>query len=442
MIDLSRYQTAVARTAPMRLNGRVAQVVGLIVESIGPPARIGEVCFVHTSRHRPPLPAEVVGFRGNRVLLMPLATTAHIAHGAEVVSTGRPFTIRASRALLGRILDALGRPIDGGGIIASGQEVPVDQAPPPPLQRQRIAEPLPLGIRAIDAFLTCGKGQRLGIFSGSGVGKSSLLGMIARHSTADVNVIGLIGERGREVGDFVRSNLPPETLARSVLVVSTSDQPPILRLKAAFTTTTIAEYFRALGLHVLLTIDSLTRIAWAQREIGLAVGEPPTTRGYTPSVFSTLPRLLERSGPGPEGTITALYTVLVEGDDLNEPVADTTRGILDGHIVLSRALAEQAHFPAVDVLASISRLMPHITSDAHRRGAHALRRVLATYRASEDLINIGAYSPGTNADIDRATALIQPIRSFLIQGVDERAEWKDTLSRLEDLARRAEPAAT
>ena len=436
-LDLSRYREALKRSDVVRLNGRVTQVVGVIVESAGPASRVGEICHLHTGRQRPPIPAEAVGFRGNKVLLMPLSGLADIAHGNEVVATGRPLTVRASRSLLGRVLDGLGRPLDGGGVVVASQELSVHQRPPHPLRRQRILEPLPLGVRALDAFLTCGKGQRVGIFSGSGVGKSTLLGMIARNSTADVNVIGLIGERGREVREFIEGNLGEEGRQRSVVVVATSDQPAIQRLKAAFVATAIAEYFRDQGLHVLLTMDSVTRIAWAQREIGLAIGEPPTTRGYTPSVFAVLPQLLERAGAGEKGTITGLYTILVEGDDLNEPVADTVRGILDGHIVLTRALAEQAHFPAVDILASVSRLMPEITSPAQRHAAACVRRMLSTYRSAEDLINIGAYSDGANPAIDRAKSMIDEIRDFLVQGAHERSDWEHTIEALENLGRRA-----
>jgi flagellum-specific ATP synthase len=436
-LDLSRYQQAVRRTDALRLNGRVSQVVGVIVESVGPASRVGEICHIHTGRNRPPLPAEVVGFRGNRVLLMPLSGMGDIAHGNEVIATGRPLSVRADRSLLGRVLDGLGRPMDGGPVIVGGADLCVQQSPPHPLRRQRIRGVLPLGVRAIDAFLTCGKGQRMGIFSGSGVGKSTLLAMMARNSTADVNVIGLVGERGREVREFMEGNLGEEGMRRSVVIVATSDQPAIQRLKAAFVATAVAEHFRDQGLDVLLTMDSVTRLAWAQREIGLAIGEPPTTRGYTPSVFAMLPQLLERSGAGEKGTITGLYTVLVEGDDLNEPVADTVRGILDGHIVLSRALAERNHYPAIDILASISRLMPQITSPEHRHAAGLLRRLTATYRSAEDLIRIGAYAEGANPEIDRAKAMMGPIEEFLIQSAEERCDWTHTLARLRELAESA-----
>jgi flagellum-specific ATP synthase len=435
-MDLSRYHEAVRRTDTMRLNGRVCQVVGVLIESLGPASRMGEVCHIHTGRNAPPIPAEVVGFRGNRVLLMPLSGIGDVAHGNEVVATGKPLALRVDGSLLGRVLDGLGRPLDGGGAIG-GTEISVHQAPPHPLRRQRILAPLPLGVRAIDAFMTCGKGQRVGIFAGSGVGKSTLLGMIARNSTADVNVIGLIGERGREVREFLEGSLGEEGRKRSVVVVATSDQPAIQRLKAAFVATAIAEYFREQGLDVLLTMDSVTRIAWAQREIGLAVGEPPTTRGYTPSVFAVLPQLLERAGAGEQGTITGLYTVLVEGDDFNEPVADTVRGILDGHLVLTRQLAERSHYPSLDVLASVSRLMPQVSSKEHRSAVGDLRRLMSTYRSAEDLINIGAYTDGSNPEIDRAKAVIGDIRSYLIQNSDENAAWKDTVPRLLALAEKA-----
>jgi len=435
-VDLARYRETINRTDALRLNGRVSQVVGVIVESVGPASRIGEICHIHTGRQRPPIPAEVVGFRGNRVLLMPLSGMGDIAHGNEVVAGGRSLSIRVDDGLLGRVLDGLGRPLDGRSLLLGGPDLSVVQSPPHPLRRQRVREPLPLGVRAIDAFLTCGKGQRIGIFSGSGVGKSTLLGMIARNSTADVNVIGLIGERGREVRDFIEGCLGEDGMKRSVVVVATSDRPAIQRLKAAFVATAVAEHFRDQGLHVLLTMDSVTRIAWAQREIGLAIGEPPTTRGYTPSVFAVLPQLLERSGAGETGSITGLYTILVEGDDLNEPVADTVRGILDGHIVLTRDLAERAHFPAINILGSVSRLMPHTTPDDHRTAADSIRRLAATYRSAEDLINIGAYTDGTNPDIDRAKAMIDDIRSFLVQSADEHCHWNDTIARLHALAAR------
>ncbi|NIM06544.1 MAG: flagellar protein export ATPase FliI [Armatimonadetes bacterium] len=431
--DLSKYRWLVSRTDSLRLNGNVCQVVGVVVESVGPGSRIGEVCKIEVGRNKAPIPAEVVGFRDNRVLLMPLGDMGDIAHGNEVVATGHCLTVSVGQELLGRVLDGLGRPIDGKGSIIGEEEYPVYQSPPHPLERKRITEPLTFGVRAIDGLLTCGRGQRMGIFSGSGVGKSTLLGMIARNSEADVNVIALIGERGREVREFIEGNLGEEGMKRSVVVVATSDQPSLQRLKGALVATTIAEYFRDQGCNVMFMMDSITRFAWAQREIGLAIGEPPTARGYTPSVFAILPRLLERTGSGKRGTITGLYTILVEGDDMNEPVADTVRGILDGHIVLSRELASKAHYPAIDVLHSVSRLMPDITKSEHQKAAQRMRKILSVYAEAEDLINIGAYSPGSNRDIDEACSLIDEARAFLIQTPDEVGRWGDVISRLCEL---------
>ena len=428
-LDLSALCQVVRQTNSVRLNGSVTQVVGMVVESLGPRTRIGEVCQVHASRHQT-MPAEVVGFRDKRVLLMPLGTMGAISHGNEVTATGGPLTVRVGPNLLGRVVDGLGRPLDGKGPLTGAVECPVYQSPPHPLKRQRITEPLRFGARAIDGLLTCGKGQRIGIFAGSGVGKSTLLAMIARNSSADVNVIGLIGERGREVRDFIERDLGEEGMRRSVVVVATSDQPPIVRLKGALTATTIAEYFRDQGQDVMLTMDSVTRLAWAQREVGLAIGEPPTTRGYTPSVFAMLPQLLERAGAGTRGTITGLYTVLVEGDDMNEPIADTVRGILDGHIVLSRELAAQGQYPAVDPLQSVSRLMPDLASPEHQEAAVRFRDLLGTYRAAEDLINVGAYVEGSNPKIDEARARIEGMRAFLRQEPNEPAPWEATIAHL------------
>jgi flagellum-specific ATP synthase len=427
---LDRYIGIVNRLDTIKSNGKVVQVVGVVVEANGPQASIGELCHIITGRTRRPVPAEVVGFRGNRVLLMPLGAIESIAHGNDVIATGEPHRVQVGTNLLGRILDGLGHPIDDKGPIFPEDAYPVSQAPPHPLRRQPIREPLCFGVRAIDGLLTCGKGQRVGIFAGSGVGKSTLLGMIARSSNADVNVIALIGERGREVREFIEKRLGEEGMARSVVIVATSDQPAILRLQGALVATTIAEYFRDQGLDVMLMMDSVTRFAWAQREIGLAIGEPPTTRGYTPSIFALLPKLLERSGASERGTITGLYTVLVEGDDMNEPVADTVRGILDGHIVLSRRLADVGHFPAIDSLASVSRLMNDLVDADHRRAAIRLREVLATYRQAEDLISIGAYAAGSNPKIDEAIALIDTATDFLRQPSDSSAAWSETLARL------------
>ena len=430
---LERYRQVVSRLNTMKPNGKVSQVVGVVLESRGPAARLGEVCEIHVSRGAPPIPAEIVGFRENHVLLMPLGDMEGIALGSDVIARGASMKVRVGQGLLGRVLDGLGRPIDGLGPVETEDELLVSRTPPSALKRQRIKESLAFGVKAIDGPLTCGRGQRIGIFAGSGVGKSILLGMIARNTEADVNVIGLIGERGREVRDFIEKDLGPEGLAKSVVVVATSDQNALVRLKGAMVATTIAEYFRDQGKDVMLMMDSVTRVAWAQREIGLAVGEPPTTRGYTPSVFALLPKLLERSGTAASGSITALYTVLVEGDDMNEPVADSVRSTLDGHIVLSRDLAHGNHYPAIDVLASVSRLMPDIVPDDHLEAAGRLRDLLATYRSAEDLINIGAYADGSNAKIDYAKAHIEEANGFLRQGIDEAAPFGETISRLKDL---------
>jgi flagellum-specific ATP synthase len=400
------------------------------VESHGPAARIGEICEIHHSRNAKPLLAEVVGFREDRALLMPFGDLSEVGLGNEVVATGSPLRVKVGQALLGRVLDGLGRPLDGKGPIDFEAEVSVTAAPPHPLNRRRINQPLSVGVRAIDGLLTMGSGQRVGIFAGSGVGKSTLLGMIARNTSADVNVIALIGERGREVRDFLEKDLGEEGLRRSVVVVATSDQVAVARLRGAQVGSSIAEYFRDCGMNVMLMMDSVTRVAWAQREIGLAAGEPPTTRGYTPSVFAVLPSLLERAGTSKVGSITGLYTVLVEGDDMNEPVADTVRGILDGHIVLSRALAAQNHYPAIDVLSSVSRLMPEVSTKEHRSAAGTMRDVLATYKSAEDLINIGAYAEGSNPKIDFAKAKIDAANGFLKQAVDDPAPFETTVSSL------------
>ena len=429
-LKLHKYEGIVGRLNTMKLNGKVSQVVGVVVESKGPAAHLGEVCEIRYRRNAPPILAEVVGFRENVVLLMPLGDMDEIAPGSDVIATGSSLRVKVGPGLLGRVLDGLGRPIDGLGPIEAEDEVLVSRTPPHPLQRRRITEPLTLGVRAIDGLLTCGKGQRVGIFAGSGVGKSTLLGMIARNTEADVNVIALIGERGREVRDFLEKDLGPEGLARSVIIVATSDQAAVVRLKGAMVATSIAEYFRDQGNDVMLMMDSVTRTAWAQREIGLAVGEPPTTRGYTPSVFAMLPRLLERSGTDVSGSITGLYTVLVDGDDMNEPVADSVRSILDGHIVLSRELAHRNHYPAIDILQSISRLMTEITSPEQKAAAGQLRDTLATYKSAEDLINIGAYVDGSNPKIDRAKVYIDSVNGFLKQRVTDEAPFAETVDSI------------
>ncbi len=410
--------------------GRVSRVTGLVVESVGPAAVVGEVCRIHPQDGGPPVDAEVVGFRDNKMLLMCLDEIDGIGPGCRVVATGRPLVVPVGRQLLGRVLDGLGRPADGRGPIPTRERRPVVASSPPPLHRRRITEPLPTGVRAIDAFLTVGRGQRVGIFSGSGVGKSVLVGQVARFSEADVNVVGLIGERGREVREFLEKNLGEEGLAKSVVVVATSDDLALRRIKGAFVATAIAEYFRDQGLDVMLFLDSLTRFAYAQRELGLSIGEPPATRGYTPSVFAALPRLMERAGNAQRGSITAFYTVLVEGDDLDEPVSDAARAILDGHIVLNRELTTRGHYPAVDILQSLSRVMPDVVAAEHYRAAMAVRRLYSAYRGSEDLIRLGAYERGTSAELDLAISKIEAIEAFLRQGATERAAFGETLKRL------------
>jgi flagellum-specific ATP synthase len=402
-----------------RRTGRVVDLIGLIVEATGLEAEVGEVCTIETGRGRNSVPAEVVGFRAGRTLLMALGEAVGIGPGARVTASGQPLKVDVSDALLGRALDGLGRPLDGKGPIPNTQWRPAEAAPPDPLSRPRIEDRVSLGVRALDAMVPCGRGQRLGIFAGSGVGKSSLLGMIARSTSEEINVICLVGERGREVLEFMQRDLGEEGLARSVVVCATSDQPALVRLKAAFTATAIAEYFRDQGRNVMLMMDSVTRFAMAQREVGLAIGEPPATRGYTPSVFAMLPKLLERSGTSPSGSITALYTVLVDGDDMNEPIADAVRGILDGHIVLSRHLAHAGHYPAIDVLASVSRLVGEIVTPEARAAGNEVRKLMATYKEKSDLISIGAYQPGSDPQIDAAIAARHPIDAFLKQGTTE-----------------------
>ena len=430
-----RYRTYFDRVAdcqPIVKIGRVEEIIGLVICSIGPPVAVGEMCRI-TSPEGGYVPAEVVGFRGNRVMLMPLGSLEGIAPGHLVSSEREPFRVPVGIGLLGRVLDGLGHPIDSAGpLMAEGMRSALG-APPDPLKRARIKEPIATGIRTIDALLTCGKGQRIGIFSGSGVGKSILLGMIARNTSAQANVIALLGERGREVREFIEKYLGEEGLKRSVVVAVTSDQPSLIRIKGAQVATAIAEDFRDKGMDVMLMMDSVTRLAMAQREIGLTVGEPPTTRGYTPSVFAMLPRLLERSGASDRGSITGIYTVLVEGDDMNEPVADAVRSILDGHIVLSRKIAARNHYPAIDVLESVSRLMFDIVDNEHLEAARALLEHLAVYRDAEDLVNIGAYVQGSNPKIDIALQKIDAIQNFLKQGIGDKGDFKDTLRHLQDL---------
>jgi flagellum-specific ATP synthase len=417
--DADRYLDNLRSADLLRINGKVRQVIGTVIESNGPPMSIGETASIIYRRSADPVLAEAVGFRESKVLLMPLGELGGIAAGSEVVALGHPMQIGLTSALLGRVIDGVGRPIDGLGRIEEATPAEITGLPPDAMKRRRVTEPLGMGVRSIDGLLTCGKGQRIGIFSGSGVGKSTILGMIARNTTADVNVIALVGERGKEVRDFIERDLGPAGLKRSVVVVATSDQPALVRIKAAYVATRIAEFFRDAGLDVMLMMDSVTRFAVAQREVGLAIGEPTTTRGYTPSVFAALPKLLERAGTSETGTITALYSVLVEGDDMNEPVADAVRSILDGHIVLSRRLAAANQYPAVDVLASVSRVMPDVVSPAHFAAASKVRDLMATYREAEDLINIGAYVAGSNPRVDLAIARFEAIRAFLRQGIYE-----------------------
>ena len=417
-----------------KINGRIVQVVGLVAESRGPDVRVGDLCSIrYRNSARAALSAEVVGFRGDRVLLMPLGNLKDIGPGCDVLSMERPLGVRVGDSLLGRVLDGLGNPIDDRGPVAASGFYPLYAEPPHPLRRKMITSPLPVGVKVIDGLLTLGTGQRIGIFAGSGVGKSTLLAMMARYTEADVNVIALVGERGREVREFLDRDLGEEGRRRSVHVIATSDQPPLIRLKASLTATAIAEYFRDQGKNVLLMMDSVTRVARAQREVGLAIGEPPTTRGYTPSVFEMLPRLLERAGAGERGSITGIYTVLVEGDDMNEPVADTVRGVLDGHVVLSRKIASRNFYPAVDVLESVSRVMPSIVSPEHLSASGRLRELLAVYGEAEDLISIGAYKSGTNPKVDWAVEHLQGVHSFLRQTVGEKVPFHEMTERLVSL---------
>ena len=432
--DASRYLAEVADSDLIRTNGRVRQVIGTVIESNGPPMSIGETAHILYKRTAAPVIAECVGFRDSKVLLMPLGELGGIAAGSEVVSLGKPLQIGLCDGLLGRVVDGLGRPIDTLGPLVDAKRSEITGQPPNAMNRSRVHEPLGVGVRAIDGLLTVGKGQRAGIFAGSGVGKSTVLGMIARNTSADVNVIALVGERGKEVRDFLERDLGEAGLRRSVVVVATSDQPALVRIKAAFTATRIAEYFRDQGLDVMLMMDSVTRFAMAQREVGLAIGEPTTTRGYTPSVFAMLPKLLERTGTSDHGTITALYTVLVDGDDMNEPVADAVRTILDGHIVLSRRLAAANQYPAIDVLASVSRVMPDVVTPAHYQAASRVRDVMATYKDAEDLVNIGAYVAGSNPRVDHALARIDGVRAFTRQGIHEVSTYEDAERQLAGLA--------
>ena len=432
-LSLARYFDIVRQTNPMPLCGRVVRTIGLVVESQGPRARVGELCLLSRDGE-PPLPMEVVGFKDGHLLTVPLGSTAGIRPGDRIVAQGSVASAGVGDALLGRVVDGLGRPLDGLGALRPSTEYPLQPAAINPLARDPISAPLGTGVRAIDALLTCGRGQRIGVFGGSGVGKSTLLGMMAKGTAADVAVIALIGERGREVRSFIEHDLGPEGLKRSVVVVSTSDSPPLVRLRAAYSATAIAEYFRDQGKQVLLMMDSVTRFAMAQREVGLAAGEPPTAKGYPPSVFALLPGLLERAGNlRGKGGITGFYTVLVEGDDHSEPVADAVRAILDGHIVLSRDLGAKNHYPAIDILPSVSRTMPDVTRVEHRLKAGQVRDWMSAIRETEDLVSVGAYVPGSNPRVDEALQRREQIDAFLRQSADEPTDFHASVEALHAL---------
>ncbi len=431
-IDFSSLEAKIqSRESLSRSLGRVTKIVGLIIEADGLSTQMGELCYIDLANSQNQLRAEVVGFKDGFTMLMPLGDMSEIKMGSYVIPTGKQVSIKVGPQLLGRVIDPFGQVLDDGDQPQLQDEVTQWSAAPHPLKRARINKRIHFGVKALDGFLSCGMGQRLGIFSGSGVGKSTLQGMLARNSDADLNVIALIGERGREVREFIEDSLGAEGLKKSIVIVATGDQPNLLKIKAALFAHSIAEYFRDVhGKNVLLMLDSVTRIALAQREVGLAIGEPPATRGYTPSVFALLPKLLERSGTSDKGTITAIYTVLVEGDDLNEPVSDIVRGVLDGHVVLTRELAERNHFPAIDILASVSRVMPQIVDDNHREIAAKIRSLLATYREAQDLINIGAYHQGSNPEIDKAIKAYPKIIELLKQGVDDRTDYNDLMTKM------------
>lgn len=421
---------------PIQIKGRVKQVIGLVIESEGPPARIGELCIVSSLNKR--IKAEVVGFKDKNLLLMPIGEIEGTSVDDEVSATGSPLRVGVSLLLKGRVLNGIGMPIDGKGPITPDAFYPIFADSPSSLKRPRINKILETGVRAIDACLTIGRGQRFGIFSGSGIGKSTLMGMLARFTRSDINVIALIGERGREVREFIEKDLQEEGLKRSVVVVATSDEPPLVRLRGAFVATAIAEYFRDLGMDVMLMMDSVTRFARAQREVGLSIGEPPATRGFTPSVFAILPKLLERCGTSEKGTITGIYTILVDADDMNEPISDNVRAILDGHVVLSRELAEKNHYPAIDILKSISRVMIDIVDPKQEQEARRLREILAVIADAQDLINIGAYVKGSNKRIDYALLKIDSVLDFLKQGIWEKADYQSTLAGLMKLFQHTE----
>lgn len=433
-MEIEQLTEVIEQTDSYKHFGKVARVVGIMIESLGPAANIGEVCLIYTDTHDDtPILSEVVGFNEEKIILMPYTEVTEIGPGCLVEATGKPLTIKVGRSLIGHVVDALGNELNEGSLPKGLKSYLTENAPPNPMTRPPISEPIQVGIRAIDSLLTVGKGQRVGIFAGSGVGKSTLLGMIARNSEADVNVIALIGERGREVREFVEKDLGEEGLKKSIVVVATSDQPALMRIKGAYTATAISEYFRSQGLTVNLMMDSVTRVAMAQREIGLAVGEPPTTKGYTPSVFATLPKLLERTGTNEQSSITAFYTVLVDGDDMNEPIADTVRGILDGHFVLDRKIAEMGQYPAINVLKSVSRVMPQIIDEDHMKYAQEMRNLLGVYEEKSDLIQIGAYKKGTDPEIDKAIVYHPRIQAFLRQGTFEDELIQDSITKMKQL---------
>ncbi|MDY0301707.1 MAG: FliI/YscN family ATPase [Trichlorobacter sp.] len=431
-IDMGRYLSAVQELNPVRLHGKVTQVVGLVLEGYCPETSVGAICEIRPQNGEP-IPAEVVGFKEGKTLLMPLGDLRGVGLGSLIAVRREKATLGVGFGLLGRVIDGLGNPIDDKGPLKLEEEYPIYAAPVNPMTRPPIRQPLDLGIRSINGLLTCGQGQRVGIMAGSGVGKSTLLGMIARYTEADINVIALIGERGRELREFVEKDLQAQGLEKSVVVVATSDQPPLVRMRGAYLATTIAEYFKDQGKKVLLMMDSATRFAMAMREVGLAIGEPPTTKGYTPSVFAAMPKLLERTGNFPEGSITGLYTVLVEGDDFNEPISDAMRSILDGHIVLSRDLAARNIYPPIDVMASASRVMSDVTDEAHRRLSGQFKETLATYRQSEDLINIGAYKAGSNQGIDDAISKIDAMIAYQRQAVTDPVTLPESIAGLQQI---------
>ncbi|MCX5863571.1 MAG: FliI/YscN family ATPase [Deltaproteobacteria bacterium] len=433
-MNLSHCLQVAQDTSLVSVGGRVNQVIGMVLESLGPGIPVGSICEVSVFKNQGTVLAEVVGFREGRVLLMPLGEMRGVEPGSAIRLVGEQAGVPVAESLLGRVIDGLGNPMDGKGPLQAETQYPLYAAPLNPMERERIFEPVDVGVRAINGLLTLGKGQRIGILAGSGVGKSTLLGMIARHTAADISVIALIGERGRELKDFIERDLGPEGLARSVVVVATSDQPPLVRMRGAYLATAISEFFRDKGRDVILMMDSVTRFAMSSREVGLAIGEPPTSRGYTPSVFGQLPKLLERAGTCMgKGSITGIYTVLVEGDDMNEPIADAVRSIVDGHIILSRDLASQGHYPSIEVMGSISRCMTDVVPKEQVRVAHKFLEVMSTYRRSEDLINIGAYAKGSNPKIDNAITMIDRLNGYLKQPVEEKVSFAESAQQLAEI---------